>query len=181
MGGLALRNLGRARWRTAIAIGSLFLSALLLTVMVNGLLAFRQSLQGTLLGTDILLQTAVPQVAGVSFALMLSFLSVADLLLLQVRERQKEIGLLQAVGWRPAIVQRLFVQEGLTIAVIGTIPGVLVALMVLLAQHAAQGAIPALLVGLGAVALMLLAAAGATIPAVRAAGRLPLMEVLRGE
>ena len=181
VGGLALRNLERARWRTAIAIGSLFLSALLLTVMVNGLLDFRQSLQGTLLGNDILLQTAVPQLAAVLFALVLTFLSVADLLLLQVRERQKEIGLLQAVGWRTAIVQRLFVQEGLAIATMGTIPGVLVALAVLLAQHTTQGIIPALLVGVGAVALMLLAAAGATIPAVRAAGRLPLMEVLRGE
>lgn len=181
VGGLALHNLARVRGRTTIAIGSLFLSALLLTVMANGLLDFRQSLQGTLLGSEILLQTAVPQLAGVIFALILTFLSVADLLLLQVHERQKEIGVLQAVGWRTAIVQRLFVQEGLAIAAIGTIPGVLVAQVVLLAQHAAQGVIPTLLVGLGAVALMLLAASGATIPAVRAAGRLPLMEVLRGE
>ncbi len=131
VGGMALRNLTRSRLRAVIAIGSLFLSAVLLTVMVDGILAFRQTLQGTLLGDYVLLQTAVPQIAGAVFAVLLTFLSVADLLLLQVRERQKEIGLLQAVGWRAKIVQRLFVQEGLMLAVVGAVPGVLVALGVL--------------------------------------------------
>ncbi len=181
VGGMALRNLTRSRLRAVIAIGSLFLSAVLLTVMVDGILAFRQTLQGTLLGDYVLLQTAVPQIAGVVFALLLTFLSVADLLLLQVRERQKEIGLLQAVGWRAKIVQRLFVQEGLTLAVVGAVPGVLVALWVLMARHAAQGAISAPLVGLGAVILMLVVAGLATIPAVRAVNRLPMMDVLRAE
>ncbi len=179
--GMALRNLSRSRVRAVIAIGSLFLSAVLLTVMVDGILAFRQTLQGTLLGNYVLLQTAVPQIAGAVFAILLTFLSVADLLLLQVRERQKEIGLLQAIGWRAKIVQRLFVQEGLTLAVIGAVPGVLVALGVLMAQHAAQGAVPAPLVGLGAVILMVLVAWLATIPAVRAVNRLPMMDVLRAE
>ncbi|HVB22321.1 MAG TPA: ABC transporter permease [Ktedonobacteraceae bacterium] len=181
VGGMALRNLSRSRGRAVIAIGSLFLSAVLLTVMVDGILAFRQTLQGTLLGDYVLLQTAVPQIAGAMFAILLTFLSVADLLLLQVRERQKEIGLLQAVGWRAKVVQRLFVQEGMTLAVVGAVPGVLVALGVLMTQHAAQGAIPAPLVGLGAVVLMLIVAGLATIPAIRAVNRLPMMDVLRGE
>ncbi len=181
VGGMALRNLSRSRGRALIAIGSLFLSAVLLTVMVDGILAFRQTLQGTLLGDYVLLQTAVPQIAGAVFAILLTFLSVADLLLLQVRERQKEIGLLQAVGWRAKIVQRLFVQEGMTLAVIGAVPGAVVALVVLMARHAAQGAVPAPLVGLGAVVLMLIVAGLATIPAIRAVNRLPMMDVLRGE
>ncbi len=181
VGGMALRNLTRSRLRAVIAIGSLFLSAVLLTVMVDGILVFRQTLQGTLLGDYVLLQTAVPQIAGAVFAILLTFLSVADLLLLQVRERQKEIGLLQAVGWRAKIVQRLFVQEGLTLAVVGAVPGVLAALGVLAARHSAQGAIPAPLVGLGAVVLMLIVAWLATIPAIRAVNRLPMMDVLRGE
>ncbi len=100
---------------SVIAISSLFLSVILLTIMVDELLAFRQTLQGTLLGDYVLLQTAVPQIAGATFAVLLTFLSVADLLLLQVRERQKEIEVLQAVGCRPRIVQGLFVQEGLTL------------------------------------------------------------------
>ncbi|MGI9062065.1 MAG: ABC transporter permease [Ktedonobacteraceae bacterium] len=181
VGSMALRNLTRSRLRAVIAIGSLFLSAILLTVMIDGLLAFRQTLQGTLLGEYILLQTAVPQLAGASFAVLLTFLSVADLLLIQVRERQKEIGLLQAVGWRAHLVQRLFVQEGLTLAVVGAVPGVLVALWILTAHHAAQGSIPALVVGAGAVVVMLVVAGLATLPAIRAINRLPLMDVLRAE
>jgi len=124
----------------------------------------------------VLLQTAIPQLVGAIVAVLLTFLSVADLLLLQVRERQQEIGLLQAVGWRPGVVQRLFVQEGLTLALLGAIPGVLVALLVLLVQRQAQGAM-----GAGAIGVMLVVAALATIPAIRAINHLPLMEVLRAE
>lgn len=181
LGGMVLRNLTRSRWRAGIALGSFFLSALLLTVMLVGILAFRQSLQGTLLGTYVLVQTAVPQLAGASFAVVLTFLSVADLLLLQVRERQKEIGVLQAVGWRPQLVQRLFVQEGLTLAMLGTVPGVLVALWLVHVQQVAQSSIPAPVIAVGAVVVMAAVAGLATIPAIRAINRLPLMEVLRSE
>lgn len=179
--GMALRNLMRSRWRAIIAIGSLFLSAILLTIMVDGILTLRQTLQGTLLGDYVLLQTAIPQVAGVAFALLLTFLSVADLLLLQVRERQREIGLLQAIGWRSKMVQTLFLQEGVTLAVVGAMPGVLVALWVLLAQHTAQGTLSTFLIGCATVILMLGVAIIATIPAIRAINRLPVMEVLRAE
>ncbi|MDQ6659419.1 MAG: ABC transporter permease [Chloroflexota bacterium] len=181
VGGMALRNLARSHWRAVIAMASLFLSAALLTVMVDGILAFRQTLQGTLLGDYVLVQTAIPQIAGAVFALLLTFLSVADLLLLQVRERQKEICLLQAVGWRPNVVQRLFVQEGLILAIVGAVPGALVALIILNAQRAASGSVPAPFVALGAVVLMLIVAAFATLPAVRSVNRLPMSDVLRAE
>lgn len=178
---MALRNLFRSRGRTLIAFICLFLSAILLTVMINGILTFRQTLQGTLLGDYVLLQTAVPQLAGAIVAILLTFLSVADLLLLQVRERRKEISLLQAVGWRVSLVQRLFVQEGLLLAALGTLPGVLIALSVLAIQHQGQGIGPALLIGLGTVTLMLTAAGLATIPAIQATNRGKLADVLRGE
>jgi len=181
MSSFAVRNLTRSRVRSLIALGSLFLSALLLTVMVDGLLAFRETLQGTLLGDYVLLQTAIPQLAGAAFAVLLTFLSVADLLLLQVRERQREIGLLQATGWRLGMVQRMFVQEGLTLALVGTIPGVLVALGILLVRHATQSVVPVPIVGLGAVLLMMLVGAVATLPALRATTRMRLVDVLRTE
>jgi cell division protein FtsX len=179
--GLALRNLFRSRGRTLIALTSLFLSAILLTVMANGILTFRQTLQGTLLGNYVLLQTAIPQLAGAIVAIVLTFLSVADLLLLQVRERRKEIGVLQAIGWRVSLVQRLFVQEGLLLAVLGALPGVLIALGVLAIQHQGQGVVPTPLIGLGTVTLMLIAAGLATIPAIHATNRGKLADVLRAE
>ena len=89
IGTLVLRNLGRSRTRTLITVLSLFLSAFLLVLMFTGILSLHQALQGTLLGDYVLLQTAVPQVAGCVIAVILTFLSVADLLLLQVRERQQ--------------------------------------------------------------------------------------------
>src|SRR6266581_9070858 len=181
IGTLVLRNLGRSRLRALITVSSLFLSASLLVVMFSGVLSLHQALQGTLLGDYVLLQTAVPQIAGCMIAVLLTFLSVADLLLLHARERQQEIGLLQAVGWRPGWIQRLFVQEGLTLAMLGTIPGVLVAQWILHRQHATQSIFPAPLVELGAVLLMVLVAACAAIPALRALSRMQVADVLRSE
>ncbi len=181
IGTLVIRNLVRSRTRALIAALSLFLSALLLMVMLNGVLALHQALQGTLLGDYVLLQTAVPQIAGCVIAVVLTFLSVADLLLLQVRERQKEIGLLQAVGWRPWAIQRLFVQEGLILGMSSAIPGVLVALGIVSMQHATQDILPTPLVALGAVSLLVLVAACAAIPALRALSRLQVADMLRAE
>lgn len=181
LGGMAFRNLIRSPVPSLIALGSLFLSAILLTVTADGLLAFRETLHGTLLGDYVLLQTAVPQLASAVFAVLLTFLSVADLLLLQVRTRRKEIGLLQAVGWRPGVVQRLFVQEGLTLALTGAIAGAMVALIVLEARHTAQEVIPVPMVALGSILLMLVISALATIPAVQAVQRTQLMDILRAE
>jgi len=181
IGTLVLRNLGRSRLRALITVSSLFLSAVLLVLMFTGVLSLHQVLQGTLLGDYVLLQTAVPQIAGCVIAVLLTFLSVADLLLLHVRERQQEIGLLQAVGWRPGWIQRLFVQEGLTLAMIGTIPGVLLAQWILNRQHATQSIFPTPVVALGAVLLMVLVAACATIPALRALSRMQVADVLRSE
>jgi putative ABC transport system permease protein len=181
IGTLVLRNLSRSRLRTLITVLSLFLSASLLVLMFSGVLSLHQALQGTLLGDYVLLQTAVPQIAGCVIAIILTFLSVADLLLLQVRERQREIGLLQAVGWRPVWIQRLFVQEGVTLAILGTIPGVLVAQWILNKQHAIQSILPTPVVALGAVLLMVLVAACAAIPALRKLSRMQVADVLRTE
>ncbi len=181
IGTLVLRNLGRSRIRTLITVLSLFLSAFLLVVMFTAVLSLHQTLQGTLLGDYVLFQTAVPQIAGCVMAIVLTFLSVADLLLLQVRERQQEIGLLLAIGWRPGWIQRLFVQEGLMLAMMGAIPGVLVAQWVLSMQHATQDMIPTPLVAFGAVSLLVLVAACAAIPALRALSRLQVADILRAE
>lgn len=181
IGGLVVRNLARSRPRALITIGSLFFSAILLVLMFSGVLALHQTLLGTLLGDFVLLQTAVPQIAGCVFAVLLTFLSVADLLLLQVRERQQEIGLLQAIGWRQGLVQRLFVQEGITLAIIGTLPGVLVAQGILTLQRTAQHIVPTPIISLGAMLLMMLVATLAAIPALRTINRMQIIDVLRAE
>ena len=181
IGSLVLHNVSRSRTRALLAVLSLFFSALLLMVMFNSLLAQHQALQGTLLGDYVLLQTAVPQIAGCVIALVLTFLSVADLLLLQVRERQKEIGLFHAIGWRPWAIQRLFAQEGLLLAIGGTIPGVLVSLWILSSQHVVQHIASVPLIACGVVVLMLLVAILAILPAMRAVSRMRVVDLLRAE
>jgi hypothetical protein len=176
---MILRNLERSRGRTLLAIVSLCLSTLLLIVMFSGILALHQTLTGTLLGDYVLLETALPQIAGCVFAVVLAFLSVADLLLLHVRERQREIGLLLALGWRAGSVQQLSVREGLLFALIGALPGVLLAEWVLSVQHVSQQLVSPLLVALGAMLLMMLVAAVASIPALRAIQRLEVHDILR--
>jgi ABC-type lipoprotein release transport system permease subunit len=178
--GLVLRNVTRSRPRTLITVGSLFLSSLLLVLMVSSVLALRQTLLGTLLGSFVLAQTAVPQIAACVFALLLTFLSVADLLLMQVRERRQEIGVLQAMGWPPRLVQGLFAREGMLLALIGAVPGALAAEGVLATQQSIQNGV-APLIGLGAIALLILVAGLATIPALRAVGGLPVVDMLRTE
>ena len=178
---MALRNLARQRLRALIAAASIFFSALLLVTLLSGLQAFRQVLHGTLLGDYVLFQTQIPQIAGAVFVVVLSFLSVADLMLLQVHERQQEIGLLQAVGWRSRLVHRLFLQEGLVLGLLGALPGTLLALGILAAQHITQGTIPVPIIALGVLLLMVVVAGFATLPAMRAADRLPVIEVLRAE
>ncbi|HZU70000.1 MAG TPA: FtsX-like permease family protein [Ktedonobacteraceae bacterium] len=177
--GLAMRNLSRSRLRTLIALLCLGCSAALLIVMLAGLLALREALQGTLLGDYVLLQTAVPQLTSALFALVLTFLSVADLLLLQVRERRLEIGLLLAIGWRSGLVQRLFVQEGIILALLGAIPGVLISLWVLAVQHQSQKTVPTPLFAGSVILVLMLVAALATLPALRSVKRVPVSEALR--
>lgn len=178
---MAFLNLRRMRTRSLVALVSLFLSAALLVVMLDSLLEFQQALQGTLLGSYILLQTAVPQLAGALFALVLTFLSVSDLLLLHLRERYREIGLLLATGWRTVHVQRLFVQEGLTLALLGTIPGALAAAGLLFSQHGTHGIGALILVGLCTILLMTLIASLAAIPTLRLITRVQLVEIMQAE
>ncbi|HET8911425.1 MAG TPA: FtsX-like permease family protein, partial [Ktedonobacteraceae bacterium] len=181
LGALALQNVQRMKVRSLVALVSLFLSAALLVVMLDSLLNFQAALKDTLLGSYVLLQTAVPQLAGAIFALILTFLSVSDLLLLNLRERRHEIGLLLATGWRPGHVQRLFVQEGLTLALLGTIPGVLVAIGILIYLNGTQQSTTLLEVGASALLLMILIASLATIPVLRSMMRIQLMDVIRAE
>ncbi len=181
LGGLAARNLTRARVQTLVTLGSLLLSAILLVVTANSLLTFQHLLQGTLLGQEVWVQTAAPQLAGVGFAVLLTFLSVADLLVLEVRERQGEIAVLQAVGWRLHLVQGVFLRESVLLAVMGTIPGVGLALLILRLQQQLPALGSALLVGAGTIGFLVLVALLATIPALRLISRLRLPEMLRRE
>jgi len=62
-----------------------------------------------------------------------------------------------------------------------TLPGVLIAQLILAWQHSVQHIIPAPLLALGAILVLVLVAALATIPALRAMNRMQVVDVLRAE
>lgn len=124
-----------------------------------------------------MLQTAVPQIAGCLFAVLLAFFSLVDLLLLHVQERRQEIGLFHALGWKSSFIQRLLWQEGIVLALVGSIPGVLLAFWLSSRLGEKTGIWIVLAILLFTTLLALLA----VFPAARAARNLKVSKVLRTE
>jgi predicted permease len=118
-----------------------------------------------------------------AIALLLSGIGVYGLLAYTVSQRSREIGVRLALGAEPAGVARMIVSQGMKLALVGIVPGVLTA-------YAAARGMRALLFGvdpadpatiLGAVALVVvMTLAGSLVPALRAV-RLNPMLALRVE
>jgi putative ABC transport system permease protein len=69
-------------------------------------------------------------------------LSAAIVMTMAVTERTREIGTMRALGTRPAEILRLFVAEGVVIAVAGCIAGALIALVIRAALNASGIVVP---------------------------------------
>jgi predicted permease len=118
-----------------------------------------------------------------AIALLLSGIGVYGLLAYTVSQRSREIGVRLALGAEPAGVARMIVSQGMKLALVGIVPGVLTA-------YAAARGMRALLFGvdpadpatiLGAVTLVvIMTLAGSLVPALRAV-RLNPMLALRVE
>src|ERR687886_1891104 len=104
-------------------------------------------------------------------ALLLTGIGIYGLLAYTVAQRSREIGVRLALGAEPGRVARMIVGEGARLALIGGIPGVLLA-------YAAARAMSALLFGIppsdpltltsGALVVILVTLAGSLAPAFRA-------------
>ncbi len=137
------------------------------------------------LAGDTATRRAQLQVLGVlaCVAVLLSAVGIYGLLAYTVSQRSQEIGVRLALGADPARVGRMILADGMRMAVIGIVPGVLSA-------YAAARAMSALLFGVApgdpatfaaAVGLALLMAfAGSLVPALMAI-RISPMSVLRAE
>ena len=116
-------------------------------------------------------------------ALLISVVGVAGVLGFSVSGRTREFGIRMALGARPGHILAGVLQEGLAIAVIGVIAGILVGLAGARAIAAWVGHVdlPGALSLLGSAAVILVAAAIASaVPASRAA-RVNAVEALRAE
>ena len=69
-------------------------------------------------------------------------LSAAIVMMMSVTERTREIGTLRALGTRPSGIRRMFLAEGLVIAVVGCVAGMALALVIRAALNASGIVLP---------------------------------------
>jgi len=118
-----------------------------------------------------------------AIALLLSGVGIYGLLAYTVAQRSREIGVRLALGAEPASLARMIVSQGMKLALVGVVPGLLVAYWAAYAMRALLfGVAPADPVTIiGAVALVLvMTLAGAFVPALRAVRVNPML-ALRGD
>ncbi len=149
----AFRNLARRRVRAGLAAGGIAIATALLMLLSAALVALQGTLRVTLLGNFVGLQVQPYHYIMVGSALIISLLTVADHLAVGVLERQHELALLQAIGWRAGAVRLSLLLEGLWLGLLGGAAGAVVAVVIALASHSeailsAWWVIPAVLVGM---------------------------------
>lgn len=185
--GKQVQGLGAYAWlglrrRSRTALGSLAaaLAAALLVLLIAVTVDRQGYLSGTLLGEYLLVRVERYHYALLGIGLALAGLSLGSSLLAGVLERQREIGVLKAVGWRTRTVAWLFLAEGLLLGSIGGAMGAVAgsALFWGLYRVLSPGLAAAALLGVGLPGLVGLLAA--LYPA-RVAARVPPAEVMRHE
>jgi ABC-type lipoprotein release transport system permease subunit len=122
--GYVLRSLMRRRIRAILVMATMALSAGLLTVFMAATLGLQGYLSGTLLGEYLLLRIEGYHYLMTGVCLLVAGITVADALLVSTFERNREIGLLKAVGWRSGQVLQLFLEEGTLLGLVGGCAGV---------------------------------------------------------
>ncbi len=161
---IAFVNIRRLPGRTLLGAGGLLIGVAALAVLLSINLAFQGALIGTLLGQFISVQARSVDYVSTGLAIALGGMSIANVLVLNVRERTPELHTLRAVGWRAGHIRRLVLLEGLAIGTLGSVSGSLlgVALAAALGEAVRQVVIAALLAATGGVAVTMIAA---TVPA----------------
>ncbi len=121
--GYALRQAVRRRARAGLAIMTIAISTGLMTLFLGVIWYAHGYLSGTLLGEYILQHIGGFHfiIAGVSF--VVSGLATADVLLMSIVERRREMGVLKSIGWRNKQVLRLFLWEAVGLALVGGLLG----------------------------------------------------------
>jgi ABC-type antimicrobial peptide transport system permease subunit len=172
---LSLRQLGRLRARAALALAGGVIATGSLMLIVGLQQRFSGSLQVTILGQQILLETGILQVAVAIVALVLAFALIGEILYQTVMDRAGEIATYRAMGWRKSQVARLMIWQGVVLGIGCALLGVAtwgLVLVLTLGGDAwaivASGALSAVVGG----GLLGLAAAG--LPAWRAASKRPV-------
>jgi putative ABC transport system permease protein len=116
-------------------------------------------------------------------ALLVGGIGIANVMVIGVIERRGEIGLRRAIGATRAHIRRQFLTESLILSAIGGLAGLAIGSAVTAGYSTLQGwriIIPAIAIGGGLVAALLIGAGAGIYPAMRAA-RMSPTEALRAE
>jgi putative ABC transport system permease protein len=177
---VALLNLRRVPGRSIVAGGGLLVGAAALTVLVAVQHAFQGVLAGTLLGDAIAIQIRGIDYLAVGLLIVLAALSIADVMYLNLRERQAELVTLRTLGWTRMHLLELVCVEGFALAAAATLIGALGGALI----GAFVFAVPAtslMLAGLAAIAGGIVATALAVLLPVSQLDRLTAPAVLAAD
>jgi putative ABC transport system permease protein len=133
-----------------------------------------------LLGNAVALQTRGVDYVAVAATIALGVLAVADVIMLNIRERAPELSAVRALGWRERTLARLVMTEGILVGLVGSLLGAAIGLVT--ASNLA-GALPGvlyLIAALEVAAGVLVTAMAALAPAL-ALRRLPAARLLAEE
>jgi putative ABC transport system permease protein len=126
IGALAWVNLTRLPWRTVLGGFGLLLGVGALAFLLAIQHAFSGAVAGDVLGNHIDVAVRGSDYVAVALILLLAVGSVADVLIMNLRERSGEIATLQACGWDIRHLRRLVITEGVTVGATGALTGALV-------------------------------------------------------
>jgi putative ABC transport system permease protein len=180
LSGMAFVHLRRVPGRSALGALGLTVGALALTVLVAVEQAFSGVLAGTVLGDAISVQIRGFDYLAVGLVIALAALSVADVLYLNLRERQAELVTLRTLGWKQRHLAHVVLVEALTLglaaAAVGALAGVAIGWLALAAPL-----VPVLEGAAAALAGGVVAAAVASLLPLSQIGRLTPPSVLAAE
>ncbi len=130
LAGLALANLRRVPVRSLVAVAGLSAGVTALALLVAIDRAFQGTLVGTVLGGVVSLQVRGLDYLAVGLLVALSALALADVLYVNLRERQAELVTLRSLGWADAELRRLVALEAGLLGLLGSLTGALLALLI---------------------------------------------------
>jgi putative ABC transport system permease protein len=177
---LAIVNLRRIPGRAFLGGLGLVVGACALTVLIAVEQAFNGVLAGSVLGDAISVQVRGFDYLAVGFVIGLAALSVADVLYLNLRERQAELVTLRTLGWQQHHLAKVVLIEALTIGILASAAGVLSGFLIGWIVLAAP-VLPVLEGGVAALGGGILAAAFASLLPLSQIGRLTPPSVLAAE
>lgn len=126
IGSMAVSNLRRVPSRTLLGALGLVIGVAALTLLLAINRAFQGVLVGTLLGNFVSVKVRGADLATVGLVIGLGGLALADVVFLNLKERQAELVTLQTVGWEHRHTRMLVVAEGLAMGALGSLAGIVI-------------------------------------------------------